>query len=410
MRDISRSQRSGAVAAAGRPGLRRVAWSGRLSALLAVVVLAATAGGAAASSAVAGGSLTVDETACGTPPAQMPAGRVAFTVTDEAGSSTFATVYVIGLNGLVYAEISSLAPEKALPLDTTLSAGDYAVRCVFSDGAVLTSTPISVTGSTTGAVAGYQPMPDLAMTGPIDAYRDWVQAALPRLLAACSALDADVAQGNLAAARTDWLTAHLDYERLGVAYNSFGDFDDELNGMAKGLPEGVATPDWTGFFSIEYALWHNWSPTEVRPLTKNLVTTVDALIQDFPSEEIDPGDLPLRSHEILENALQFQLTGIADYGSGTTLATTYANTQGTAEVLSTLTGLIRPRDPALLTAIDQDLAQVQAELLAQRASDGTWTPLGKLSTAARQRIDGDLGNLLEQLSVIPNLLAPRTSA
>jgi iron uptake system EfeUOB component EfeO/EfeM len=410
MRDISRSQRSGAVATAGRPGPRRVAWSGRLSALLAVVVLAATAGGAAAGAAVPGGPLAVDETACGTPPAQMPAGRVAFTVTDEAGPSTFATVYVIGLNGLVYAEIPSLAPEKALALDTTLSAGEYSVRCVFSDGAVLTSTPISVTGSTTGAVAGYQPMPDLAMTGPIDAYRDWVQAALPRLLAACSTLDADVAQGNLAAARTDWLTAHLDYERLGVAYNSFGDFDDELNGMAKGLPEGVTTPGWTGFFSIEYALWHNWSPADVRPLTKNLVATVDALIQDFPSEEIDPGDLPLRSHEILENALQFQLTGIADYGSGTTLATAYANTQGTAEVLRTLTGLIRPRDPALLTAIDQDLAQVQAALLAQRAPDGTWTPLGELSTVARQRVDGDLGNLLEQLSVIPNLLAPRTSA
>ncbi len=137
---------------------------------------------------------------------------------------------------------------------------------------------------------------------------------------------------------------------------------------------------------------------------------MQGLIADFPSEDTDPGDLPLRSHEILENALEFQLSGTDDYGSGTTLATVYANTQGTVAVLGTLTSLIQPRDPQLLASIDQWIATVQHDLLGCRAADGTWTPVAALPRARRQTLDGDLGELLEQLSSVPNLLTGRTSA
>ena len=54
-----------------------------------------------------------------------------------------------------------------------------------------------------------------------------------------------------------------------------------------------------------------------------------ALLAWWPSQQIALRGLGLRTHEILENALEFQLTGHDDYGSGTTLATTLANIQGT---------------------------------------------------------------------------------
>ena len=373
-------------------------------------VAAAAAGGAAVSGRPGfGTSLAVTETACGDPPAVQSAGPVAFTVTDEAPD--FAAVYLIKPAGnLVYAEIPALPPGESRPLGATLDAGDYAVRCVFTDGVVATSNTYKVRGTTSNATAGFAPLPDLDMEGPVTAYRAYVGAALPGLLAACQTLATDLARGDLAAAEADWLTAHLDYERLGAAYNSFGDFDDAIDGMANGLPQGTATTSWTGFFRLEYGLWHGQGAAGLKPYADQLVTSVQGLIADFPSEEVDPGDLPLRAHEILENALEFQLTGIADYGSGTTLATVYANTQGTAEVLGILKPLITKRDPSLLPTIDGWLATVQADLLADRAAGGAWTPADSLGTAARQRLDGDLGELLEQLSVIPNLLAPRTSA
>jgi high-affinity iron transporter len=361
-------------------------------ALLGVVVLATALIGATPDTS----TLHISANGCGSPPSQLDAGAVTFTVANDA--KAFAAVYLINPTGDVYAEIPSLTPGKSLPLTTTLGSGDYAVRCVFTDGKVRTSSAITVTGTATGAVLGFKPLPDLAMTGPVNAYRNWVGGQLPGLLAACQQLAGDVDRADVAAAKTDWLTAHLDYERLGAAYNSFGDFDQEIDGRAGGLPLGTADPGWTGFHALEYALWHGGA--NAASLAHGLVDSVNGLIADFPSEEVDPGDLPLRAHEILENAMQFQLTGIADYGSGTTLPTLDANTQGTAEVLSVLTPLITPRDPNLLPRVDADLASVRSAIVA--AEQGP-------SVAARQRLDGRLGGLLEELAEIPDLLTPRTS-
>jgi high-affinity iron transporter len=251
-------------------------------------------------------------------------------------------------------------------------------------------------------------LPDLELQTPVHEYSEWVRARLPRLLADSRTLDDAVAAQDRAAAQRAWLTAHLDYERLGAAYNAFGDFDGEIDGLADGLPQGVTDSSWTGFFAVEYGLWHGASLSKVRTLTKQLVTSVSGLIQDFPSEEVDPGDLALRTHEILENALQFQVTGIADYGSGTSLATVYANTQGTQELLGVLAPLIRPRDPRLLTAATAGLDTVQRDLTALRSPAGQWTPLAQLSITRRQHLDADLGQLLETLADVPNLLYPRT--
>ncbi|WP_329367473.1 EfeM/EfeO family lipoprotein [Streptomyces sp. NBC_00669] len=401
--------------------------------MLALVLAAAAAGSgpAAAGDSASARPVTVGAAGCGDLPAHRAAGPVTFDVTDR--SQLFVAVYLTDPGGAkVYAEIPWLVPAATQRLSTTLAAGRYTLRCVFSDGTVRDSRPMALSGRAAGAVAGYRPLPDLAMTAPVTAYRAWLKAALPPLLAASRNLDADVARGDLAAARRDWLPAHLDYERLGAAYNSFGDFDAAIDGTADGLPGGVRDPGWTGFHAVEYRLWHGRPASALRPLTRGLVAEVRRLTADFPSEEVDPGDLPLRAHEILENALQFQLTGAADYGSGTTLATLGANVEGTSEVVSVLAPLIAPRDPALLRAIRSGLAQVTADLRqphpgaapAGRTTDrngpadtgsgsgsGSGSDPGSGSGSLRTlRVEGDLGALLESLSSLPGLLAPRTSA
>ena len=394
------------IARTGSPRLR-------LGALAAATMFAAAAALAVAANGAAPAAnvlqLAEGPGACGAPPGRLTAGPVSFQVTDE--TRDFVNVYVVAAKGDdVYAEIQDLAPHSTLPLSTDLGAGSYAVRCIFSDGVTGTSASIQITGSTDAAVPGYPALPDLDLQTPVHEYTTWVAGQLPNLLTDSRTLDADVAAGDMSAAKSAWLTAHLDYERLGAAYNAFGDFDGQIDGMAGGLPNGVQDSTWTGFFAIEYALWHGEPQQKTRALTKGLVTSVAGLIQDFPSEEVDPGDLALRTHEILENALQFQLTGIADYGSGTTLATVYANTQGTQELLGILTPLIEPRDPQLLAEAEQGLAGFRQDLQAEDSGGGAWTPVSQLSQAQRQRIDADLGRLLETLSDVPNLLYPRTGA
>lgn len=379
----------------------------------AVVVACAAAAGLAVAARVPAAvnalSLAEGPGGCGAPPAALAAGPVSFQVTDD--SRDFVNVYVVAHGGAeVYAEIQDLPPHATLPLSTDLGAGDYAVRCVFSDGRTGTSDPIRITGSTADAVPGYPPLPDLDLQASVHAYSAWVEGRLPGLLAACRSIEDALARNDLPAAKQAWLVAHLDYERLGAAYNAFGDFDDEIDGMANGLPDGVADASWSGFFALEYALWHGAPAARLDALGRQLTGYVSGLIQDFPSEEVDPGDLALRTHEILENALQFQATGIADYGSGTTLATIYANTQGTAELLDVLNPLIETRDPALLSAAESGIGALQQELDTLHEAGGGWIPVAGLSGAQRDQLDARLGSLLETLSYVPNLLYPRTDA
>ena len=78
--------------------------------------------------------------------------------------------------------------------------------------------------------------------------------------------------------------------------------------------------------------------------------------QAWPSTEINLLDIGLRTHEILENALEFQLTGHDDYGGGTTLATTQANITGTLELLTVLHPLLTVRYaglPAVYSWLDR---------------------------------------------------------
>jgi iron uptake system EfeUOB component EfeO/EfeM len=137
---------------------------------------------------------------------------------------------------------------------------------------------------------------------PAKEYHVYVAAGLNTLLGQADALAADLRAGNLGAARSAWLPAHLTYERLGAAYDAFGNFDPEIDGRPDGLAEGVNSPRWTGFYRLEYGLWHGQSARELTPLAATLVAGIRALQASWPSTEINLLDIGLRTHEILENA------------------------------------------------------------------------------------------------------------
>ena len=378
---------------------------------VAAVATISVMGTASANSTI---QIAISESACGTGWTSPTAGTLSFNITDN-GANT-AEVYLINpTTNAVYGEAPDVTPGAGELMNVSIGAGDYVFRCSFIDGTVKNSATYHVTGSSAG-LAAVIPVTEQDMEQPVSDYRAYVQTSLPGLLTAAEKLDADLKAGNLSQAETDWLPAHLAYERLGAAYGTFDTFDKAINGSAGGQPQGTATKDWTGFFRIEYGLWHGQSAAGLAPYGDKLVSDIKGLIKAFPGQTTPATDLPLRTHEILENALQFQLTGIQDYGSGTTLDTLYANTQGTQEVLSTISSLIQRGDPSLPARINQGLATVQADLKAVGAGPCTATcattptALSALGSAQRQKINGDLGQLLETLSLVPDLLEERTSA
>src|ERR1700751_3764063 len=110
-------------------------------------------------------------------------------------------------------------------------------------------------------------------------------------------------KGNLAEARSAWLTTHLTWERLGSAYGMFDSYDDAIDGTPFGLPGDVNDPGLTGFYRLEYGLWHGQPGPEFTEAASQLAVNVRAPRTSWLGIELPTpqavGDLALRTHEIL---------------------------------------------------------------------------------------------------------------
>ncbi len=291
--------------------------------LLAGTVLAATVAAGLSGCGTRhpdGNIVTVSAGACGAGWRQASAGMQTFQIRNS--STGGAEVDLINpASGAIYAEVAGLGPGTTRPMRVDLGSGRYAFRCLLQDTHPLTGPAVRVGGHHRGAPANL-PVTTDDLLGPARVYHAYVSAGLNTLVRQVGVLTQRIRAGHLRAAQAAWLPAHLTYERLGAAYGTFGNYDTEIDGRPDGLPHGLSDPAFTGFYRIEYGLWHGQSaPAACGP--------VDQLRQRRAGPEPRSAahadhlsDLGLRTHEILENALQFQLTGHDDYGSGTTLATT----------------------------------------------------------------------------------------
>ncbi|MFE9452183.1 EfeM/EfeO family lipoprotein [Streptomyces sp. NPDC006739] len=367
-------------------------------------------GGHTAQDTVGPRRVTVEVTpaGCGRGWTHPRSGRQVFDLRNT--SSTAAEVYLTDARtGAVYGEVDGLAPGTDRPLRVTLGDGSYAFKCLPDDADAVTGPTVRITGggaARSGPAA--VPVTQQDLIPPTLAYQKWIGARTAELVGLTDALRDAVDRGDLAAARAAWLPAHLVYERMGAAYGTFGDADKVINGTTAGLSGGVRDPGFTGFHRVEYGLWHGESASALRGPADRLAGAVRALRDRWPGERMDPADVGLRAHEILENTVQFELTGRTDYGSGSNLATARANLDGTRALL----GFLRP----LLTTRDTGLRGVDAWLdraghtLDALDRDGRWTPLTGLGRAQRERVDADLGELVERLADVATLTDVRRTS
>ncbi|HKS98616.1 MAG TPA: EfeM/EfeO family lipoprotein [Rugosimonospora sp.] len=236
-----------------------------------------------------------------------------------------------------------------------------------------------------------------------DAYLRYAAGQLAQLAGNVGTLRAAVATGDTARARAAWLTAQLCWERLGAAYGSFGDSGTAIDGLPQGLPRGTADPSFTGLHRIEYGLWHG-EPTA------SLLSTVDRLAGDLATLRAnlvqvgpEPADLPLRAHEILEDAQRDHITRHTDFGGGAGYAATMSNVDATVALLDILGSLVDARRPGLLPVVRAGLDALRQALQAAQTPGG-WISPQAASPALRQRVDAALGAVLENLAAVPGLL------
>ncbi|MFR0354377.1 EfeM/EfeO family lipoprotein [Streptomyces sediminimaris] len=399
-----------------RPSRRRTVLlaGGALAVAAAVVAAALAAGGsggdrhrAAPADGLRHTTVEITSAGCGRGWRHPAAGRQVFDLRNSSGSAE--EVYLTDPGtGAVYGEVEGLAPGTERPLRVTLGNGSYAFKCVADDADAITGPTVRITGSTVRSGPAAVPVTQQDLIPPTLAYQKWIQARTVDLARRTGALRDAIDRGDLTAARKDWLTAHLVYERMGAAYGTFGDADTAINGTTAGLPGGVHDPGFTGFHRVEYGLWHGEPASGLRAPAARLVKAVDELRDRWPDERMDPADIGLRAHEILENTVQFELTGRTDYGSGTNLATARANLDGTSELLGRLRPLLKTRT-ADLPGIDSWTARTR-RTLDGFDHGGHWTPLDRLTRAQREKLDADMGELVERLADVAALTDVRRTA
>jgi iron uptake system EfeUOB component EfeO/EfeM len=384
----------------------------RIVILAGAAALAAAAVGGVVAAGRSGDShsdprrIAVSDTACAPGWAAPHSGRTVFTIENTSKDAT----YDVDLEGSdhvsVYGEVERLSPGTSDRMDADLPPGSYSFECepLAGGNGTLDSGVALVTGHAVTDAHPFVPVTPDQMHLATLAYRASLRPWLTRLARDTDALDRAVAAGHLAAAKRLWLTAHLDYARLGAAYDTFGPYNDLIDGRPLGLRHGVHDSQFHGFLRLEYGLWHDQPNAQLASVSAALDRSVHGLLHAFPRLKMANTDVALRTHEILENTLQFELTGETDEGSHTNLATAWANVQGTQLALHAITQLLSASSPGLVSAARRGLAGLEARLAAYRRPNGSWEALQALTRPQRERLDAATSGLLERLELVPDRL------
>lgn len=205
-----------------------------------------------------GGPLAIVAGGCLTGIGSARAGRLSFAITNRTDTPQEVTVYD-RQHRYAYAEVEMIAPGVSRQLVAILPAGTFSIACEGDDGTVGYSDPFVVSGGPVAGVHRWIPASYADLANAVSRYRTAVDRGLRRLAADTDRLADAVGDHDRQLARRRWLTAHLDYARLGAAYGTFGEAADRIDGRPDGLPGGVDDPDFTGFHRLERLLWHGGS-------------------------------------------------------------------------------------------------------------------------------------------------------
>jgi high-affinity iron transporter len=349
-------------------------------------------------------TVTVSESACAPGWSAGRTGDQTFAVSNTSGKVV--EVNLDNSAGAIVGEIETLGPATSAALTATLSPGTYSFTCFVAGGTKNTGATVQVTGTKVASAPTPVTPPTVAqLTGPNRRYQAYAATQLAALGAQVTAVKGDLATGDRAAAESDWLPAQQDWERVGASYDSFGDLGLTVDGLPDGYVKGVDDPDFTGLHRLEYGLWHGQSDAELLQVTVTLQRDIAAIQKQLLTDDLtgDPTNLPLRAHEILEDALRDHLSGIDDQGAGAAYPETYADTQITMTILTDLEPLLRSRSPHLVATATTEIAALQHALTATQIN-GRWVSPEQATLLERQNIDAAIGSTLETLSEVPDLL------
>jgi high-affinity iron transporter len=387
-----------------------VSWA--MAVAVTVVTVIGTSA-AAAGPAVASEDQTVVVTSSACAPGwSLPASGTVSLGVDNETSVTVDAELIDKANGGIVTALKELGPRTTLPLDARLRRGSYRLQCIY-DHHCSSAPPFvhrlsDVAGVADGvpassATPSVVPATTAEMAHPVAEYDAYVAGQITTLQSEVSALTADVGSDNLAQAKVDWLAAELTFSGIGGTYGAVGGLENDINGLPGGFAGGATNQQFLGLHKIEYLLWSGQPAAAIEPYLNDLTESVARLQTLWSSGVMTPNQLATRAHEVLEDALRDTLSGGDDEGANASLAIVAADVQGDQVILGYLRPAIDRRTAKLVPTAESEITVLDNALKSTMVG-GQWPTLASLTSTQTQQIDGAVGQVLETLSPIPDLL------
>jgi iron uptake system component EfeO len=320
-------------------------------------------------------ALTVQSTAsaCTVSEHEAPAGNVRFSVTNSGDQVT--EFYLLADDGLrIVGEVENIGPGLSRDLVVQLSEGSYFTACkpgMNGDGIGKAEFTVTKSGAAGAGNADLAAQIDTANAN----YASYVKDQVAQLLAGTTEFAAAYTAGDDDSARALYAPTRAHWERVETVAESFGDLDPKLDLREADLEEGQ---EWTGWHAIEKDLWpadaepgFTAYPAEQRQhLAELLVTDTETLNGKVQGLTFTLAQQTNGAIGLLDEVARGKVTGEEEFWSHTDLWDFQANVDGAKVLYAGVRDIVTEKEPKLAGALDQEFADLQALLDAQRVGDG----------------------------------------
>jgi iron uptake system component EfeO len=335
-----------------------------LAGATALVTLAACDSKSDTSSAAAdGGPIKVEatDTACTVSANTANAGKMTFEITNKGTKVTEFYLYAEG--DRIMGEVENIAPGLNRRLIVEVAdAGKYQTAC--KPG--MAGNGMRGDFTVTGGVAK-QNNTDAQKAQATKSYADYVANNTAALEEETAKFVDLVKAGKADEAKAAYARTRVYYERIEPVAEKFGDLDPAIDVREADLEPGQ---QFTGFHRLEKDLFKTGLQPDSPQIADKLVTDVKDLVTKSKAFELTALDLANGAKGLLDEVATGKVTGEEETFSHTDLWDFQANLDGSKGAITSLRPILQAKDPALVSTLDKEFANVQSLLDKQRAGDG----------------------------------------
>ena len=387
--DGKRWGRRGAVIATAAAALALVA-SGCSSSSSASGWSAGTTGSPGQTSTV---KIDLTSQGCEPKPATVPAGPVAFEVTNSgAGSVSEAELRTSDLAHIL-GEQENLTPGLSGGFSLTIQPGTYKISC---PGASQQDWTFTVTGQAAGPSWQSNPQLVTAVRGYAGYVRQNTADLVSHTQTFCRAINAQ----DMNRARALYPQARVYYERIEPVAEVWGSLDTSIDGRWEN-PVTVKS-QFTGFHRLEQMLWQDNSLKGAPAMCAGLVKNEQQLLTLVSKAQYNPLEMASGATDLINEAGTAKISGEEERYSNTDLPVFAANVEASMKVVTLLQPYLQGQDSGLVPLIRQREAAVDkllANLTATPGYDQTgYVEYTTVTKAERRQLSTAVNALAEAMS------------